>query len=628
MSAIEFLGAWALRSSILIVCGALLLRALRVKDASIRLAAWTAMLCGSALIPALVVGAPKAPLAIMRVAEQPFAPPAGSIEGRTVLPASPREQGGAARSGMAVRRFDWTRWAVAMYVLVAGALLLRLGVGLAISLRILRRSRTTGRVIDEIEIRESELVASPVTLGIARPAILLPMDWRDWGSAKLDAVLAHEGSHIRRHDPAVQVFSAAHRALLWHSPLVWWLHRNIVRVAEEASDDAAVSAIHDPASYAEVLLDFMQRGVRSANWQGVPMARYGRLDRRIHRILDGAALSRGVTRTSIAAIVAVAAPLAYVIAAASPVPGPAPQQAAGTTTSSGKPLTFEVVSVKPATPPESTPGRKGRGGGGGASSGPGRIHYAARRLQDLILSAYKIEDFQLIGPEWLNGGWSYASTRFAIDATMPPDTTKEQLAEMFRNMLADRFQLKVHWETREFPKYSLTVSPSGLKLAEAAGRTPIAASGGKGPRTLDADGLPTADRPLPNDGTGSFVIFGRSRIRGQRATMQDLANELSKLHLRSPVTDDTGLKGHYDFVVTFATVGWSAEKAERLAQAAAAGAVEMPQEMGTLSASEALPPLPSIATVLQSQLGLKLERTKGPVQVLVIDHIQKLPVGN
>ena len=148
--------------------------------------------------------------------------------------------------------------------------------------------------------------------------ILLPADWRQWSAAKLDAVLAHEASHIRRFDPAVQLLSAIHRALLWFSPLSWFLHSRIVRVAEEASDDAAIAVTHDRVSYAEVLLDFMQRGVRTANWLGVPMARYGRPDDRIHRILDGTILSRGVTRWSVAAILAIGSPLAYVVAAAHP----------------------------------------------------------------------------------------------------------------------------------------------------------------------------------------------------------------------------------------------------------------------------------------------------------------------
>ncbi len=159
-------------------------------------------------------------------------------------------------------------------------------------------------------------------LGIAHSAILLPVGWRQWQRPKLAAILAHERSHIRRRDPAVQLLSAIHRALLWHSPLSWFLHRRIVRVAEEASDDAAVAAVPDRASYAEMLLEFIQRGVGLAAWQGVGMARYGRPEERIHRILDGTAVSRGLTRWSVAAILALASPLAFVVAAAHPQAAP------------------------------------------------------------------------------------------------------------------------------------------------------------------------------------------------------------------------------------------------------------------------------------------------------------------
>jgi biopolymer transport protein ExbD len=204
---------------------------------------------------------------------------------------------------------------VGIYILVAGALLLRLCAGLAMSQRLLRHSRATGRRTEGIEIRESDAVAAPVALGIAHSVIVLPRDWREWEPAKLEAVVAHERSHIRRGDPVVQLLSAIHRALLWHSPLSWFLHRQVVRVAEEASDDAAVSAMRDRASYAEVLLEFMQRGVRGANWQGVAMARYSRPEERIHRILEGTALSRGVTRWSLAAILVLGLPLVYITAA-------------------------------------------------------------------------------------------------------------------------------------------------------------------------------------------------------------------------------------------------------------------------------------------------------------------------
>jgi protein involved in polysaccharide export with SLBB domain len=344
----QFLAEWALRSSILIVCGALLIRVLRVKDPSLRLAAWTAILCGSLAIPALTAVLPKLPFVVMRVATvrveapvmvQDDAPPpvrpvprpdarmdrpSPSVSPDTAaVPATPNSNVQVERHGAGIsKHFDWALAAVMLYVLVALVLLLRLGFGLAVSLRLLRRSRVTGQATEGIQIRESDRVTAPVALGIVRPAIVLPGDWRQWDSAKMKAVLAHERSHIRRHDPAVQLLSAIHRVLLWPTPLSWFLHRQIVRVAEEVCDDAAVAVTRDRTVYAEVLLDFMRRGVWRANWQGVPISRYGLADMRIHRILDGTALSRGVTQWSLAAILTLGLPLAYVVAAANPQGAP------------------------------------------------------------------------------------------------------------------------------------------------------------------------------------------------------------------------------------------------------------------------------------------------------------------
>ena len=352
----------ALRSSILILGGALLQRALRVTDPCIRLTAWTAVLCGSLAIPALTAALPKTPLALMPAASGLVEATAVHDAMRGPVLAIGGSDAAVERQGAGVpKRFDWARAAVMLYVLVAMALVLRVCVGVAMSLRLLRSSHPTDRSTEGIEIRESDRVATPVTLGIARPAIVLPGDWSQWDGAKLEAVLAHERAHIRRHDPAVQLLSAIHRALLWHSPLSWFLHRRIVRVAEEASDDAAVAAIRDRASYAQVLLDFMQRGVRAANWLGVPMARYGRPDERIHRILDGTALPREITRWSVAAILALGSPLAYVVATAHPQTAPqrqatrevsmAPQivaQAAPTYLSAlGSVAAFYTVTVEP-----------------------------------------------------------------------------------------------------------------------------------------------------------------------------------------------------------------------------------------------------------------------------------------
>ncbi len=306
MTTIGLLAEWAIRSSALIAAGAIVLWLLRVKDASIRLAAWTALLAASLAIPALTFTFPKVPIAMMKAASRMIeapAPAARTVTPEPMRPARPEP-----------RAFDWAHLALEAYSFVALLLLLRLCVGLAMSQRLLRRSRATDRAAEGIPIRESDAVPAPVTLGIVRPAIILPRDWREWDKSKLNAVLAHERSHILRGDPAVQLLSAVHRAVLWHSPLSWFLHRSIVRTAEEASDDAAIAVTQDRAHYAEVLLEFMQRGARRTSWLGVPMARYGRADRRIHRILDGARLSHGVTRWGFTAVVAAVLPLVYLAA--------------------------------------------------------------------------------------------------------------------------------------------------------------------------------------------------------------------------------------------------------------------------------------------------------------------------
>ncbi len=319
MNTIQFLAEWAVRSSLLIGVATAALWALRVKDSSIRLAAWTAVLMGSLLIPVMSASLPTVPVHVTHAAQAiapiPIEPAAQSIT-PIVNPQASRSQ-----------PFDWMAAAFIFYAAIALAMLLRLAIGLLGSLRLLRRSNVTERE----NIRESERIAAPVTLGILRPSIVLPPDWREWDRAKLDAVLAHERSHIERRDPLVQLGSAIHRALLWISPLTWFLHSRIVRAAEEASDDAAVVAIQDRAFYAELLLDFVQRGVRvrTTPVAGVPMARYGRADERIHRILDSTALSRGVSKRAIAAIMLIGVPLAYIVATAkaqSPAPPASPMQ--------------------------------------------------------------------------------------------------------------------------------------------------------------------------------------------------------------------------------------------------------------------------------------------------------------
>ncbi len=302
MNILLFLAEWALRSSVLILCGAGLLWVLRVKDAFLRLTAWTALLAASLAIPALALLFPRVPIVVM---------PAKSALIPQAIPVVPQSLPEPVQPAAA--HFELAQVAVAIYGAIVLFLLLRLLVGVMLSRRLLRASTATGRIF-----RESDRVSAPVTLRIVRPVIVLPRDWREWEEAKLDAVLAHERSHIRRYDPAIQMVSAIHRALLWAGPLSWFLHNRIVRAAEDASDDAAIAATRDRAFYAEVLLGFMERGIHGVNWLGIPMARYGQVDRRIHRVLEGTALSPKIRRWAVTAIMAMTATLAYLVATAHP----------------------------------------------------------------------------------------------------------------------------------------------------------------------------------------------------------------------------------------------------------------------------------------------------------------------
>jgi beta-lactamase regulating signal transducer with metallopeptidase domain len=199
--------------------------------------------------------------------------------------------------------------------------------------------------------------------------MLLPPDWRKWDAAKLAAIVAHERSHVRRRDPVVQFVSAIHRSLLWVSPFSWFLHRSIIRTAEEVSDDDAVAVICDRVSYAEILLEFTQRRLCQRKWMVVQMARYDRPEKRIRRVLNSASGARRITRWGVTAVLAIASPLAYVVAAAhpqvssqpTPLPVPvaaastlAPQQPAAAEPSPG-PKPTPVQAAPPAAPSQEKP---------------------------------------------------------------------------------------------------------------------------------------------------------------------------------------------------------------------------------------------------------------------------------
>jgi uncharacterized protein (TIGR03435 family) len=233
------------------------------------------------------------------------------------------------------------------------------------------------------------------------------------------------------------------------------------------------------------------------------------------------------------------------------------------------PPAFDVASVKP--------NRTGKGGGNLAAS-PGMLATRNLPLLTIIGAAYNIAEYQISGPRWLE------QERFDIVAKTDGSVTGEdEMLPLLQPLLVERFRLAMHRETRQLPAYFLMVGTNGPKF-EAAD------AGGAG--------LPfkTANKS------------GGTRIHSAHLTMPEFAEMLSR-RLGHPVMDRTGLAGPYRV-----TLEWAAETK-----------VKKP---GKTDKAEPDRDRPSIFTALHDQMGLRLQARKAPVQIFVIDHIEKTPTAN
>jgi uncharacterized protein (TIGR03435 family) len=213
----------------------------------------------------------------------------------------------------------------------------------------------------------------------------------------------------------------------------------------------------------------------------------------------------------------------------------------------------------------------------------------------LIQTAYGIrQDLISGGPGWLeSAGYDFEAKVAGPDVDALKKLTPEQRRSMLQPALADRFKLKVHTETKQLPVYEIVLAKGGSKLKEAtAGDT--YANGIKGP-----DGV----------GRGGMMRFGPGQLTAQAVPLTSLANMLSQ-QLHRTVLDKTGLTGKYDL-----ELNWTPDQG---ADPMFKGPEASPQRGDAAPDSSG----PSIFTALQEQLGLKLQSAKGPVETLVIDHVE------
>jgi uncharacterized protein (TIGR03435 family) len=223
----------------------------------------------------------------------------------------------------------------------------------------------------------------------------------------------------------------------------------------------------------------------------------------------------------------------------------------------------------------------------------GRINYTNVSLKDVVARAYEMKPYQVSGPSWME------SERYDITAKIPDGVSRDKVPEMLRNLLAERFKMTVHKESKEQAIYALIVGKNGPKLTESA-------EGDAAPM-VGPDGAKVA---APR---GGMMVDGSGKIRATRTTMGGFADMLSRLMDR-PVVDMTGLKGTYDLTL-------------EVAMEDLVGMKKMAERGGRMAAGDGGPapegdPHASMFTAVQ-QLGLKLESRKSPVDFLIVDKAEK-----
>ena len=259
------------------------LNLLRVRNPHIHMTCWLMVLVASLSMPLLMHWATVS----ITLQASPVPPPQQLWPAPSPLPEAgpllqPLDPGVpvAAHAGN-YHTVNWPAVATAVYAIVAGMLLLRLALGLALTWRLVRAARPLRAPwTANWRVRVSDAIGGPVTFG---STILLPPQCIDWDFRKRQAVLAHEGAHVANRDFHVLLLASLNRAVFWFSPFAWWQLARLAELAELISDASALEIVEDRLSYAEILLDLVQR-VRRAP-AGLQMARACTVRARVEHIL-------------------------------------------------------------------------------------------------------------------------------------------------------------------------------------------------------------------------------------------------------------------------------------------------------------------------------------------------------
>jgi uncharacterized protein (TIGR03435 family) len=513
--------------------------------------------------------------------------------------------------------------------------------------------------------------AIPAAVGPLHPAIVIPARLLgELDENALDQIGLHEAAHLARRDDYALAVQRILEALFALHPVVRWIARRIDLEREIACDDFVLAAKGQSKSYAWCLTRMAELTV-GASPSPAAAAATSNLAKRVDILLDKTRhTGTRVLRARLAVVIAALGALAWAVGrspdllafvtppvqttpqtAPRPILAPMPARAAEIpqrpasdkppattappeiaatvalqTEPAGQavvaPPSFEVASVKPAAPTSLPDFWYGMTGGPGTSN-PGQFTCTHISLRPLLLMGYDLRSYQLAGPPSIDGD------KYDVVAKIPPGATKEQVNRMLQNLLVERFGLAVHRETRDLPIYEMVVAKGGLKLREpekppngepapvlperTAGGAPASIKG-----SLGKDGSPE----LPPGMRAIFLtsMGGSARILARMQTVDALLRSL-ETYIGRPVVDKTGVTGTYDFNLSFAP------DPAKMVYVGLPAAPEPPSgQAGPLDAVS--DPVPTLLVALESQLGLKLEPKRGPVDILVVDHVNRTPTEN
>ena len=530
------------------------------------------------------------PGAAYQIRGVPPAPSPSSTAGAVTLPDTVRA------TVSEVKPAQFLAWVVVVWLVGSAALWVRLAGGWVVAARmrsmLVRRApadwqQTLQKLGAQIGLSRpvrllvSALVQVPTVVGWLRLVVLVPVGSLGGLPAEyVEALLLHELAHIRRHDYLVNLLQSVAEALLFYHPAVWWVSGHIRDRRELCCDDVAVSVSGDALTYARALTQL--ESYQPAHLSTAMAATGGSLADRIARLLGQ---SRPAARTGLGPGVVT---IAVLLLAAG----------YGLFAQSDSHPSFDVASVK-------------RGAAAavdvpmGVSYKPGgRMIATNAPLRLLIQFAYAVHSSphsqplrssQVVGgPAWID------SEGYNIEAKPEANTDQARAWRMLQTLLADRFRLTLHRETRELPVYDLTARSGGIKLPPAKEASCVSFQPGMTPRSIPGS-VDCGYAPLMLSPTGL-------RMSGRKLHMADLVRELA-LTLGRPVMDKTGFTGEFDINLNYTddAPGKSPDDP---------GGSRLPSEANL-----------SLVFAAMQHLGLKLEPAKGPVEVLVVDHAER-PTAN